>query len=595
MKFYSRNYFWILIAVILTVISYIPVFNAEFVNWDDDYFVTNNPLIQSFSFQNIKAWFLQPFLGLYQPFVLLSLALDYQIDGLNPLVFHTTNLTLHLLNTLLVYWFVKKLFENNTMAIVTMLLFGLHSIHLESVAWVTERKDLLYSLFYLAGLNFYLEYISNQKTKFFILLLLAFIFSLLSKAMAVSLPFILILIDFYKNRNLLSAKVIFEKIPFFLIAAIWGLLTLYWHNQHGSLANSTGFPLTERILLGTKGLVFYFSHILLPLNLAVFHPLPESFTTTLLFECLLYIVVILLVFVWLFLKRGKYKIVFFGFGFFIFTLFLFLIPPGVPVIASERYAYISSIGIFIVLAFGYDFLITNFERYKIPVQILLAAYLIFLGLNTFQMAKTWENSLALWNRVIKVHGEIFYPIQQRGIANRLDKNYKVAIIDFNRAIQLDPNFFRTFEQRGYVYSLMENYTNAEKDFKKALDLQPKSHTAWSNLGFIYRQQKNYTKALSCLDKAISIKDSYVDAYINRAKVYYLLEEFDKACYDLRTAKSKFPTKQQIEKISILQEGIKCRQEQETSYIKHIDCDAPSLNPTQWLAMTQHQELATSNQ
>ena len=473
------------------------------------------------------------------------------------------------------------------MAIVAMLLFGLHSIHLESVAWVTERKDLLYSLFYLAGLNLYLEYLSQKKIKFFILLLLAFVFSLLSKAMAVSLPFILILIDLYKSRKLFSKKVILEKIPFFLTGALWGVLTLYWHNQYGSMANSTGFLFTERILLGAKGFVFYLSHILLPLNLAVFHPVPESFSTTLLLESLFYIVVILVAFVWLFMKREKYKIVFFGFGFFIFTLFLFLIPPGVPVIASERYAYISSIGIFIVLAYGYDYLIIKFKGYKFLVQILLAAYLIFLGVNTFQMAKSWENSLTLWNRVINVHGEIFYPLQQLGIANRLDKNYEAAINDFNVAIKLNPNFYRTYEQRGYVYSLMGNYNSAEKDFTKALDLNPESHTAWSNLGFIYRQQKDYTKALSCLDKAISIKSSYVDAYIIRAKVYNLLEEFDKACYDLRTAKSKFPTKQQIEIITKIQEGLKCGKEQETSYIKHSDCDALSLNPAQWLAIKQH--------
>ncbi len=558
MKIFSRNYFWILAAVVLTITSYFPVFNAGFVNWDDDYFVTNNPLIQSFSFQNIKAWFTQPFLGLYQPFVLLSLALDYKVDGLNPLVFHSTNLLLHLLNTVMVYWFVKKLFANSTIAIVTMILFGLHSIHVESVAWVTERKDLLYSLFYLLTLNFYLEYISKLKSKFYLIVALAFVFSLLSKAMAVSLPFILLIIDIYKSRNLLNKKVILEKVPLFLIAAFWGVLTLYWHSQHGSMANSTGFSLIERALMASKGLVFYLTHILFPFSLAAFHPLPESFSTAILFECIFYILVFLAITIWIFLKRKKFPVLFFGFGFFTFTLFLFLIPPGVPVIASERYAYIPSIGIFILISFGYDYLINKFKRYKIPVQILLTAYLIFLGINTFQMSKTWQNSLALWNNVINVHGELFYPIQQRGIANRLDKNYNAAIEDFNRVVQLNPKHQRAYEQRGYVYSLMGEYDNAEKDFIKATVLNPYSHIAWGNLGFIYRQKKEYTKALDCLNKASHIKNDYVDGYINRSKVYFETGDIQSACDDLYFAKSLIQTKKQRLEINQLLVEYSCR-------------------------------------
>lgn len=558
MKIFSRNYFWILVAVILTIICYFPVFNAVFVNWDDDYFVTNNPLIQSFNIQNIKAWFTQPFLGLYQPFVLLSFAIDYQIDGLNPLVFHSTNLLLHLLNTILVYWFVKKLFDNKTMAVVTMLLFGIHSIHVESVAWVTERKDLLYSVFYLLALIFYLEYISKQKTKFYLIILLAFVFSLLSKAMAVSLPFILILIDVYKSRNIFNKRVILEKVPFLLMAAIWGILTICWHSQHGSMTNSTGFLLSERVLLASKGLVFYLSHILLPINLAAFHPLPESFSRTVLLECIFYILVFLGFAIWLFLKRKKYSVLFFGFSFFIFTLFLFLIPPGVPVIASERYAYIPSIGIFILISYAYVYFTENIKQYKILIQLLSLIYLISIGINTFQMSRTWQNSLALWNNVINVHGEIFYPVQQRGIAHRLEKNYPAAIIDFNRVIELNPKHQRSYEQRGYVYSLMGQYKNAEKDFLKAIELNPKSYIAWSNLGFIYRQNSKWKKAINSLNNSIKINPDYVDGYINRAKTYNALEEIEKACYDLNTAKTLIHTKSQEIEISQLFREYNCK-------------------------------------
>jgi tetratricopeptide (TPR) repeat protein len=473
-------------------------------------------------------------------------------------VFHTTNLLLHLLNTVLVYFFVNRLFANKTMAILTMLLFGLHSIHAESVAWVTERKDLLYSLFYLAALNFYLEFISKQKNKFYPLVVLAFLCSLLSKAMAVSFPFIMLLIDFYKKRDLLNKKMILEKIPFFLIAAIWGLLTLYWHNQHGSLNNATGFAFAERIVLGAKGLGFYISHIVVPINLAAFHPLPDSFSRGIFLEGLFYVLGFIGLFIWILIKRKKYRIVFFGSGFFFFSLFIFLIPPGVPVIASERYAYIGSIGIFILISYGFDFLQTKFVRVKFPLQILMAAYLIFLGINTFRMARTWENSLALWNRVIKIHGEIFYPLQQRGIANRLVKNYPAALEDFSDAIQLNSYNYRSFEQRGYVYSLMGNYGNAQQDFKKALELEPESHIAWANLGFIYRITAEHSKALDCFNKAIAINKDYVDAYINRAKLHFKMDSTQKACADLYLTRTFIQTTVQRQEIDRLIKQYHCK-------------------------------------
>jgi len=559
MKIFSQNYFWILFAISVTVLSYFPVFHAGFTNWDDDYFVTNNPLIQSFSLQNIRAWFTRPFMGLYQPLILLSLALDFSLNGFNPFVFHATNLLLHMINTWLVYRFVKILLKKNHIAQICMLLFGIHSIHVESVAWITERKDLLFSLFYLISLNLYLFYISKRSTWNYLLFIGVFLLSLLSKAMAVTLPLVLLLIDFYKGRKIFSKQVILEKVPLFFLATFWGIITIYLHDQSGSLDNTTGFGFIERLFLAFKGLAFYVVKTIIPLNLAAFHPLPEKITSPLWLETGLYILMFIIFSVWMILKRNKYKVLFFGYCFFLATLFLFLIPPGVPVIASERYAYLPSIGIIIIIAYGFNYVIKKFPKYKIASQILLSVYIVFLGITTFSQAKSWNNSLSLWNNVIDVHGEFYFPLQQRGIAHRINKNYQAAINDFDEAIMHNPNYYRTYEQRGYVFSLISDYQKAERDFRKAVEIYPESYTAWSNLGFIYRQTNNFDMSLDCLNNAIRLNSNYVDAYINRAKTFMAIDEIAKACQDLDYAKMKFPTKKQMIEINGLVTKLKCKQ------------------------------------
>jgi tetratricopeptide (TPR) repeat protein len=592
MKIFSQNYFWIVFAIAVTVLSYFPVFHAGFTNWDDDYFITNNPLIQSFSLQNIQAWFTKPFMGLYQPLVLLSLAIDFSLAGLNPFVFHTTNLLLHIINTWLVYSFVKKLFDKDHIAIISMLLFGIHSIHVESVAWATERKDLLFSLFYLISLNLYLFYIKKRNPVNYLLLISFFLLSLFSKAMAVTLPLVLLLIDFHNGRKIFSQKVILEKIPFFVIAAFWGLATIYWHNQSGSLDNTTGFGLNERLFLAFKGLAFYVVKSIIPLNLAAFHPLPEKLTTLVWVEIWVYILAFAIFSIWLFMKRKQFKVLFFGYGFFLTSLFLFLIPPGVPVIASERYAYLPSIGIIIIIAYGFNYALIKFPKYKIASQILLSLYMVFLGITSFSQAKTWNNSLSLWNNVIDVHGEFYFPIQQRGIAHRVNKNYQAAIDDFNEAIIHKPNYYRTYEQRGFVFSLISDYQKAERDFRKAVELFPESYTAWSNLGFIYRQTNNFDMSLDCLNTAIRYNNNYVDAYINRAKTFMAIDEIAKACNDLLNAKTKFPTHQQLEDIKKLESEINCKTITKISFHSNTDCSAIKHIVDKKLAMTHYLKLET---
>jgi len=512
---------------------YLPALQAEFTNWDDDIYIIDNQLIHAFTFDQFIKWFSAPFLGLYQPLVLLSLATDYSIDGLNSFVFHLTNLILHLINTFLIFLFVKKLTANQSMALFTMFLFGLHPVHVESVAWVTERKDMLYSFFYLSSLVLYTHYQKNKSIKLLILTFVAFIFSLLSKASAVSLPLILVLIDYYNKRRLTDNRLIWEKVPFFVLGIAFGLITLYLHSDFGSLANTSGLSFPARLLMASKGLMYHVSKIIWPMSLSTLNPTPASFTVGVFTECIFYIIVF--VAIGYFIYKKKDQEIIFGTLFFLFTIGLFLVPPGVSVIASERYAYIPSIGL---LMAGSHFIVRfmeNREKNKSIALIFVTIILGFYGIRTYQQAQTWQSSLALWNHVINVRGESYHPLLQRGNAFRLAGDYHAAMMDFNRSIELNSRYYRAYDNRGHLYLLKGQDENAIEDFKHSADLYPKSTFALSSLGFIFRKMNQPDSAMFYLNKALQIDPSDPEVYFNRGKIFLSKGSISDACTNLKKA------------------------------------------------------------
>jgi len=213
--------------LIATLISLYPNLNNEFVNWDDIIYVMNNDLIRSFSFDNFWKIFSSFYMGNYHPLPLLSFAFDYSIFEMDPFGYHLHNLILHLVNVGLVYFFAWHILNKQTIpSLVIALLFGIHPMHVESVAWISERKDLLYTTWYLLGLIAYVFYIKTSQRKYILWTLIAFLLSLLSKAQAVTFPLILLLLDYFYSRKF-TRLVILEKAPFFALALVFGLIAIY--------------------------------------------------------------------------------------------------------------------------------------------------------------------------------------------------------------------------------------------------------------------------------------------------------------------------------------------------------------------------------
>ena len=198
---------WLAGVLVLTYIAFFPSIKNGFTNWDDNVYVAENSLITKLSGDHVKQIFntANSVSNNYHPLAILSLALDYKISGYNPKTYHITNLLFHLLNTALVFWFIFLLSGKKVhAATITALFFGIHPMHVESVAWISERKDVLYVFFFMAGLIAYYKYISisgKNKVFLYVFVLLLFLLSVLSKAMAVVFPMVLLLIDYYKGRK----------------------------------------------------------------------------------------------------------------------------------------------------------------------------------------------------------------------------------------------------------------------------------------------------------------------------------------------------------------------------------------------------------
>jgi hypothetical protein len=444
--FYNRKIIWAaaLAVSILTVVVYLPGLNNDFVNLDDHRYIYHNQNIHSFKFTNI-AWMFTVFhASNWHPLAWISHALDYAVWGLNPTGHHLSSIILHGLNTFLVviicFLFIdygKKSKETTflqdnkegfsktalTGAVLTGLFFGLHPLHVESVAWVSERKDVLCAFFYLLSILMYVQYVKSrtQRKKLYSFCILLFTLSLMSKPMAVSFPFVLIILDFYPLQRL-SFKhaltkerlVLLEKVPFVLLSAISSILTIAAQRSGGGLKSLILHPFEDRILVALRALGFYLYKIFWPTGLVPLYPYPLeiSFLNAQVIGSFTLVTAITVICILQWKTRRVFAATW---TYYAVTLFpvLGLIQVG-PQAAADRYMYLPSLGPFILVALACVVLYEK-VRAKISSPRLIKACGLFLCLLitctlsflTIQQIKIWKNSTILWKTEIEQFPERF--------------------------------------------------------------------------------------------------------------------------------------------------------------------------------------------
>ncbi len=563
----SRNkiIIWLGIISISTMIAYSSSFKNEITNWDDDNYVVKNPWLKELSGENLKSIFTEYYMGNYHPLAMLSLSVDYQIGGVDkkdeiePWIYHLTNFILHLISTLLVFWLAFALLGRFEIAVLTGFLFGLSTLHVESVAWISERKDVLYALFFIASLISYVYYLKHNKLKYYFISFLLFILSLFSKGQAVSLAVSLFAIDFLFGRKLLERKVILEKIPFLILAVVFGIIAIKAQQAGNALHDADSYEFYKRIGFAGYAFTQYLYKLLIPTGLSAIYPYPDIITREIPSYYWLFMFPALLVVYAFFYYRKRSKIITFCISFFIINIFLLLqlIPVGSAILA-DRYSYVPSIGYYLLMAYLIFQLINKFRGQKTIIYGLTGVYLFSIGVASFERCKIWSNSLTLWNDTLEKSPKAVVAWNNRGSVKDRDKKHDQAIEDFTRAIVLKPDYTHAFYNRGtskkdWAKDINDSLMlkSAILDFDKAIEFNGKFVEAFHNRGLAKENLSDFAKtetqrikllnsALDDYNKTIDLDPKYENALVNRGVIKGKMNRLDEAIIDFNKAISITP-------------------------------------------------------
>jgi len=530
-----RNHKIILSVIIILLAGFIafsPCLKNGFVNWDDDKYLTENTGVQDLSFSAVKNVFTSFFAGNYHPLTMLSYLIEFQAFKLDPFGYHLTGVVLHLLNSLLVFWLFYILTGKPPVSLIVAVLFAVHPMHVESVAWISERKDLLYSLFFVLSLIAYCYYLREGRKKIYYLSLSAFVLSLLSKAMAITLPVVLILVDYILHRKYGKDKMALkEKAPFFILSLIFGILAVI--SQFSADAVRDGGPsgLVSKLAVSCYGVSFYINRILLPLKLSCLYPYFSIMKGGALF---LYPIITVGFLAFSVIWSGKYtRKVIFGSLFFLITLLpvLQFIPIGETFVA-DRYTYLPAIGIFYVLAEGCVWLYARKTGRSLLARVLLAAVFViiavFLIFGARQRCRVWKDNISLWSDVLSKYPNVATAYNNRGAEYTARKEYDKARADLTAALALDPNYYEAYFNLGSLYASKGNYDEAVKLGNQTLKINPDYTNAYNLLAVIYGLTGKHAEAVDICKEVIRIKPDDFQAYVNLCGAYGSLGNFKEA-------------------------------------------------------------------
>ncbi len=523
------------VVVIFTALLYTHGLSNGFTNFDDDFYIINNPLLRDFSWQGITTIFTSFYSANYHPLTTVTNWLEFHFWGLEPFPYHLFNVLLHLANTWLVYKVVQQLSGKDFTALFTALLFGIHPMHVESVAWVAERKDVLYAFFFLLSLHYYLRYIAEGfKRRLYLATLACFVLSLLSKSAAVTLPVLLIAVDVYKGRQL-KASAWLEKVPLFALSLTFGIVALLSQSSGGALRNfAETHSVVERLFFLTYGLSSYLVRLVAPLHLAALHnypvtaggALPWAYYASLPF---------LGVLVWLASRRSAYrKDILFGSAFFLIAISVMLQIVAVgSALTAERYTYIAYIGLFYIAGQHLAGIYSG-KAGKTLLAVVLVVSLAYTGMAWGRIG-VWKDAYTLFTDAIEQNPEHYFAYWMRGNQYYADGRKDMAIQDYNMAIQANAVFEDLYYDRGHAFFETNNPAAAIADYNKAIELKPTMAAAYNDRGWAIFKTGNKDAGLSDINKAIAINPDLAEAYNNRGSVYYetgdvnaALPDFDKA-------------------------------------------------------------------
>jgi len=511
-----------LAALVLSV--YWQVRSHEFVYFDDQLYVTDNRHVkQGLTPASVRWAFTNTETGHWHPLTWLSHMLDYELYRLNPAGHYGTNLIIHLLNVFILLIVLNKMTGRFWPSYLVAALFALHPLNVESVAWVAERKNILSTTFWLMTMLCYWGYVRHPGVTRYLMLIAVFALGLMTKPMLVTLPFVLLLLDFWPlgrtDLKSIPRQIVIEKIPLFMLALISAAMTVKAAQSVGTIADLAKVSLGDRLQNVALSYALYIRKMFWPFDLAVFYPFPKEFSAFLVAAAVLSLAVVTTT-AWLWRRRHPFLIV--GLLWYIGTLVpvIGLLQVGAQGMA-DRYTYVPMIGLFIIIAWGTPLLVDSLGFGSIRLfsgkflPIATVSVLLALSVITWRQVGVWENNLSLFQHALTVTTENQKAHQGLGLAWHARSRQDLAVHHLQESLRIhnDPV---THNDLGYVYMAMGKYPEAEKHFRAFLIDNQKSAKAHNNLGAALAAQGRYQEAEIELTTALKLDPDYVAARHNLA-------------------------------------------------------------------------------
>jgi len=546
------------VLTLSTLLVFWQVRNFDFANYDDNYYVSENQHVLNGLTQDSIIWaFTTPHVGNWHPLTWLSLMLDCQLFGPNPGPIHLINVLLHLANTLLLFAVLKRITGSLWPSAFVAAAFALHPMHVESVAWITERKDVLSTLFLLLTLAAYVSYVRRRGLVRYLLTVLLFASGLLAKPMLVTLPFLLLLLDYWPldrfdsqsaktsgrqlrkpaaipDRRRILYRIIIEKIPFFVLSAVSSVVTFFVQRSSGAVPDFNILPLHSRVANAFLSYAKYIGEMFWPQDLAVFYPFDartiQSWQVVL---CALLMIVVSV----LAIRFGrKQKYLFVGWLWFVVALIpvIGLVQSGSQSLA-DRYTYIPYIGLFIIIAWGLPELLSKWLYRKIALGIAAAMVLTAMGIGTYRQVGYWKNSSTLFTHAIEVTQNNYIAHYDLGKTYGTLGRYQDAVEAYKQAIRIKPDYADAHCNLGGTYGTLGRYQDAVEAYKQAIRIKPDFAEAHYNLGVTYDELGRYQDAIEAYKQAIRIKPDYAEAHNNLGFAYGTLGRYQDAAEAFKQA------------------------------------------------------------
>ncbi len=507
--------------IVLVFLFYYPAMNGEFI-WDDDSYVTQNPLLSA-SDGLWRIWTTSES-PQYYPIVFTSFWVEHKLWGLNPMGYHIVNILLHSANALMVWLLLRKIKVRGAWLIGAV--FALHPVHVESVAWITERKNVLSGLFYLLSLGSYMRFEENNRKPYYFSSLILFLMALLSKTVTCSLPVAILILKWFKTSKI-SWKDIYRLIPFLIIGAAMGLLTVKLEmHRVGAQGADWDMSILQRILLAGNVIWFYVAKLVWPVNLTFIYPRWELDISNIFLWLRFFLVVATGFGFWHYQNRsGRGPVA--GMAFFIVTLFpalgFFNVYPMRYSFVADHFQYLASLGVIALVIGG---ITGRIDRWKIinsmknrgANNFILAGFgftvLLVLGILTYRQGYTYQNMESLWRNTIIRNPGAWMAHNNLGVELEKQGKSDEAASYFKKGIKINPYHIEAYNNLANILDSKGKTIEAKELYEKAISISPNQAELHYNLGILLMAEKNYLAAINHFQKVVHLKPDLKEARQN---------------------------------------------------------------------------------